>query len=169
MTREELDRGIEFLVGTTDAPKDELRKALTAFADAASAGEKGVEFPAFDKRLGKEGGYAFLWGDVLAIGEICEDLVTGGILLPTQLAAVLKTLLTSWLRLRKVRVELSENEFKIMRAVSRGQRELSAVAKLTGLPDAVVRDVVSELAKRKYAESVPLIESDAQGLLSTRF
>lgn len=171
MKREELDRGFEFIAATTDARMDEVQSALTVLADAIGVGESRLEFPALDRRIIGEGGYAFRWEDVLEIGELCEILVsgTGGILLPNQLAAVLKSLLQSWQRLRKARVELSEVEFKIIRAVSRGYRDFPAIVKLTGLSDEVVRKVVSELLTRKYGEAIPLVEADEQGLLSTKF
>jgi hypothetical protein len=172
MNAAEVDRGFDFLVESSPH-KGEMRQVVAAVRQALETDSSGnLVFPAVEKAIGEKRGYAFQWADIVDIGVIAEALLGGvaaGTLLPNQLATVIVSLLKFWQQLRKVRVELSENEYKVLIAVKRGNSDVSSISKYTGLPDVTVNDVVAALKNREYQERVYLLEVGDQGQIATQF
>ncbi len=132
----------------------------------------GGGFRAMDPILSsKGGGYAFLWHDVLDAAEICDILLAmpASRPLPNQLAAVVSALVGLWSRLRTLRVELNEDEFRVVRAVKSGRKTISGVAQVTELDLGRVDIAVKSLVQKRYAETVPVLTMAGDGTLATPF
>lgn len=173
MNTESVDQGFELLAKSTVTREQEFREVCASVRqelEASPAGE--VLFPALDRKLGESGGYAFMWMDILDIGDLCEALLSGKAseeLFPNQLASVIVSLLNVWRKLRQDRVELTENEFKVLLAIKRNNRGIESISTFSGLSESVVRTTIAGLKSRNYKKSVTLLEENSEGELTTRF
>jgi len=166
LSMDELSRGLDSVLGRTAPPylkESILSEAKEGFAEARS----GLE--ALDRSLDEPGGAAFLWEDVLALGD-AYDLLRSVLddLSPERASGVLVKLVLAWRRLRQVRVALDADEFEVLLAVKRGARDTASIAANSKLSPDRVLVVVNGLKARTYKPGVPLVETDASGLL-TRF
>ena len=173
MNTGEASRRFELLLKDTGDKERELRRvfaSLTQELEATSSNDD--TFPALDRKIGFEweGGYAFLWGDIIEIGNIADALLQNGPRLsPNQLAKVVIALLHSWQKLRKVRVEIDEDEFKVMLAIKRGNKDITSIARFSELDTSRVNEIVDSLKGRQYNESLNLVEVSNSGDISTQF
>jgi hypothetical protein len=148
------------------ALRADLKPALTDRWNAA-AGAEGL--PALDPTVGGGGGAAFLWEDVLAVGDLIDATRPFlESLAPNEGAKLLVDLLGIWRRLREQRVVLDEAEFAVLRAVKRGCHTPQQVASYSGLDAPVVAGAIERLKTRQYRREISLIEESAAGLI-TRF
>ncbi len=119
---------------------------------------------AIESHLEKEGGVAFLWQDILEWGDIIDlipEFIQHG-LSPTQALSIAKNVAKVWQRLRNTRVELSENEFLVLRAIKKiGTRgaNVEEVTNYTGLTLEIVDETLKNLGKRFYKNEIPLVKS----------
>ncbi len=113
------------------------------------------------------GGAAFLWEDVLDLGDVIDTLSDFSFP-PEKLRLIAWKLLSAWTALRKVRVELNEHEFRTIRAVKAGKKTIAEIASYTKLSPAQAGGAVNSLRSKRYKQDVPLIEGDDQSL-TTRF
>jgi hypothetical protein len=141
------------------------QEAVGRLQDAAEEGS----LKALDRSIGVSGGAAFLWDDVLSVGDAYELLSSALDLMPPDKAAhALITLALFWRRLRGVRIFLNEDEFQVLRAVKRGATTVSSVVTRTNLTTEAASDVVERLKRLPYKEGIFLLEED-DGQLRTQF
>lgn len=173
MNKDEASRGIDLLLKDTGDKERELRRVFASLIQELEATSSNTDtFPALDRKVGLEwaGGYAFLWGDIIDLGNIADALLQSGPpLSPNQLAKVVIALLQSWQKLRKVRVEIDEDEFKVMLAIKRGNKDITSIARFTELNASRVNEIVNSLKCRQYNESLNLVEVSSSGDFSTQF
>jgi hypothetical protein len=102
--------------------------------------------------------------------DLIQELGTGtGMgMSPPEVAAQIFRVFDFWQRLRSVRVELDESQFKVLRAIKKGHRDLNGITAYTGLTETDTRDAVSSLLRMRYKEDVPLLEQVGD-MLTTQF
>ena len=151
------------------ADEDQRCRLVDAVLDMRGVRGTGESMQVLDPNITGGGGAAFLWEDVVALGDAVDaavDLL--GDFSPTDGAKLLWSMVGLWRQLRKVRVELTRDEFRVLRAIKRGNRTVPAIAAYATLAPATVDDVVRRLQSRRYREEIPLVEAGQDGL-STRF
>jgi len=108
------------------------------------------------------GGYAFLWTDVLALGEVMEALSSTGQTNEVIIEAVRK-LLAVWRRLREVRVPLSRAQFRVLQCIRTGFATEDAIASKAVLSRAIVDETLQQLESLHYKGNVPLASKGPDG------
>ena len=168
--KSEFENGIRFALKDSMAEDHRLRVQDMLLDIVEGIPESELGWQALDPNLStKGGGTAFLWEDVLAIGDaadIAADLLD--LLSPLDAAKVILKMVLVWKRLRQVRVHLNHDEFKVLRAIKRGYSKIDEIAEYTDLPRDRVDEVIQELKIRKYREEIHLVE-DLDGQLTTKF
>ena len=180
MNKPELEQSIEFILKNTSLKeakdKERLKQTFTSFIahETTENSEGEASFKAYDYDanvlFGGEKGYVFKWEDIVALSDIADTLLAKGPMLsPTQLAGVIKALLSVWQKLRKVRLELDENRFKVFLAVRRGNSDLPSIVKATGMEKEVIEKVIEDLQQLKYQQTVQVLEKTDDGKIITQF
>ncbi len=140
---EEIDRSIfEALI---DPPNTEQEKAL-------------------DGNLNNQGGFAFLWEDVLAVQDIltaAKSVIKG--IPPEEAASLIRKLILFWSKLRGVRVKLTKAEFDILKMVKSGYTTTDQLVQQLNLTADEVLVVVDELKSRRYRDDIPLLKETETG------
>ena len=173
MNKLELEKALELLAitaGKDRASAEQIYASIPTILQDSGTGK--MSFPALDPNWDKPGGFAFLWSDVLDIGEIVETLLKAGLgeqLFPNQLAEVAVALVKNWSRIRKVRVELNEDEFKVVLAAKQGFDSFRSIADSTKLPEPRVQEICTDLAKREYGDKINVIHLGKDGKVATPF
>lgn len=166
----DLSAALSFAV--KDIPAEHRAPVAGALVAAVQSREAEPVEESIDRNIDGPGGQAFLWEDVLTLSDALDAFgdVPGSIsaIDPSQLATVLLKLLGTWKKLRAVRVPLDENQFKVLRAIKRGQSNVDGIASYAGLDKTVVEATVASLKAAKYRDDLTLVE-DAGGTLTTRF
>lgn len=173
MSSEALKSGIRFIVETMprsgglildpDAITEGLYQGVVSGRDGAVRGT----LKQIDPNLFGGGGAVFLWEDVLDLGDIIDALADFNFP-PDKLGLMAWKLLSTWTTLRKVRVMLTESEFRTIRAVKAGKQTPVEIANYTRLPPADVEQAIMSLRSKRYKQDLPLIEGDDQ-TLTTKF
>lgn len=149
-----------------DEDRDRITAAVSDLLEAVIDNEAGWQ--ALDPKIPvSKGGTAFLWSDILGIGDAAD--VAGELLgdfTPLDAAKILLKMAVFWRQLRSIRVDLTREQFMVLRAVKKGNSDTKSIAGYTGLPQDTVDRVVSELQKLRYKEDIPLIETSEGGLNS---
>jgi hypothetical protein len=127
------------------------------------------ELQATDPSLTGAGGAAFLWEDVLTIGDLVDVLrpMLGGFA-PNESAKLLVKLLSTWGQLRRTRVMLSKAEFAVLLAVKRGRKTAAEISAYTGIDRPTVQSTIDALSARHYKEEITLLEGSPDAL-ATKF
>ncbi len=169
MNTDDRSDGIRFAL--KEIPDDAAVRLIAILMDELDGTSKATHgFDALDPNVSPSGGgAAFLWADVLAIGEAAD--VAGDLLRdlsPLDAAKVILALFCFHRRLRRKRVALSREEFVVLLAIRRGHAHLGEIADYTGLPKGEVEKVIASLENRRYQEDIPLLDRGADGW-TTRF
>jgi len=133
----------------------------------ASGDLENTGFDAIDTDLRDKSGYVFLWSDILDAEEIVESLI-GSQLTASQLATLAFQLVTSWKRLRKVRIRLTPDQFIVLRAIRNGIDTIESLSKETEIEELILKKCISELKELTYDQSVKVVQ-ETNGRLSTPF
>lgn len=149
--------------------KEELERLFAAQAQAG-AGKRILESN-IEEWWSAEGpgGQAYILSDLLCVGDLIE--VAEGAsedFSPISLIKLLYRTVVFWGELRGIRVPLSPREFKVMKAIKRGEKDVSVIAQGCGLTESEVRATVGGLQSRQYRSQFSLVEG-ADGNLTTRF
>jgi hypothetical protein len=166
LDQEAMKRGFEVIL--SEYPADVQQELRSALMDGFLSAEPGLH--QLDPDLIKGGGAAFLWEDVLDLGDMLDAVrsVESGFA-PNELAILLVRLFAFWRRLRTVRVSLSEQQFRVLRAIKTGRKTIADIAAMTGIPHDRIQETLNEMRMVEYkAATVPLVDGD-DGSLATRF
>lgn len=158
-----------------DLPEADRALVVAALVDhlqhdvTASSGLEALDASIGGMLGGPVGGYAYQWGDVLALGDIVATLkgASGGFA-PNELALIATRMLALWKRMRAVRVSLSSEEFKVLRAIKAGRKTPEDIARYAVLSRDDAMRVIALLRTRRYKEDIALVEQDDAGF-STKF
>lgn len=110
--------------------------------------------------------YAFLWRDLVSLSSIIDAVNDDS---PDIAQRILRLLLNLWIRMRAIRVRLSEAEAKVLLAVKRGADTAESIIAATKLTEIDVNRSIMILKQTDYLGKGSLLESDKAGKLSTRF
>jgi hypothetical protein len=180
MTEHEFEAALHFVLrdsGMTIHTQSSLAEALKDQIVVGASGE--LSFKVLDPNVypWAKGGAAFLWSDVLTLGDIIDALgehKLEDVLMPDQWSAVVRALFGralfgAWTRMRAMRVELDDKQFRVMRAVKRGHCTLAEIAKFAELSMEETHAIIDNLKGTYYRDEIPLLESSEDGGLRTRF
>ena len=171
MSNDVLRNGIRYVFQTTGhVPASELELMTKSFCNAleqSSLQPNQGGLKQLDMNLFKDGGYVFLWDDVIVLGDIVDALLSFGHP-PNELGEMAWKLLGAWRRMRKVRVKLTEDEFRVLRAIKTGNSTTPTIASSASIAEPAVDAALANLRQKRYKDDIPLIE-EQDGKLTTRF
>ncbi len=154
----EFENGIRFALRGLDPDDADRLAGLIADELDENVSTDGV-WQVLDANVVTDGGAAFKWSDVLAIGDAVDigGDVLGG-LDPLDAVKVLMNMVLLWRRLRRVRVPLSGEEFRVLRALKAGFRTPVEISSYTELIEESVRETLQQLQERRCFTDIPLAE-----------
>lgn len=173
MSLDNLRSGIRFIVETMPSAgglSDDIETMTEGLCQGVVSAQNGAELGTLkhaDPNIFGGGGSVFLWEDVLDIGDIIDTLADFEFP-PDKLGLLAYKLLCTWTTLRKVRVSLSENEFRTLRAVKAGKVNPAEIVRYTRLSADEVAQAIKSLREKRYKKDIPLLVGEDH-LLSTEF
>lgn len=154
-----------FLEMTRDLPEQDLEEVHSALKAAFPNQE---EERAVDLDLLSSDEYVFLWRDLIGLDSLVAYIKGRAELDASLKVKLLKELFLVWLKMRSIRVKISESEAKVLRAIRSGQNRRDELAKHTNLSEAEIKSALLKLKSTKYLNTTPLVE-EVGDTLSTRF
>jgi len=151
-----------------DADQDALRSALDNTFPHSD-----VEERAIDRSVTSKDSYVFLWKDLLTLSDCVETAGNAPADAGDAKLLLLKALAQFWIKLRSIRVEITEDETKVLRAVKAAQKKkpltMKQLPRASGLDQAPAYTAAMTLMTKMYQDKTPLLSKDGQEQLTTPF